>query len=193
MPEDKRTIWRLHTVEEGENLSDIARRFKVTVPSLELANHLDAHSTVPAGFVLNVPTAPVVAHMVRYRVQKGDSLEGIADRFDVTVSDLRRWNRIAGPHVARGTRLKIYAGSESASISAAASTAPSRKASVKTVAATTSSSPEKAESVQHRVKAGETLYSIAREYGTTVTALRQSNPFLADRSLEAGDLLRIQR
>ena len=50
-----------------------------------------------------------------------------------------------------------------------------------------------AKRVQHRVKPGETLYSIAREYGTTVSALRQSNPFLADRSLEAGDLLKIQR
>jgi membrane-bound lytic murein transglycosylase D len=64
---------------------------------------------------------------------------------------------------------------------------------VKTIASKSTSSPEPAESVQHRVKAGETLYSIAREYGTTVTALRQSNPFLADRSLEAGDMLRIQR
>jgi membrane-bound lytic murein transglycosylase D len=190
VPEDKRTTWRLHTVEEGENLSDVARRFKVSVPSLELANHLEAHSTVPAGFMLNVPTAPVVAHLVRYRVQKGDTLEGVADRFDVTVSDLRRWNGISGPHVSRGMRLKIYAGSESASISAAASTAPSHKASVKTVA---SHDPERAESVQHRVKTGETLYSIAREYRTTVAALRQSNPFLADRSLEAGDMLRIQR
>jgi LysM repeat protein len=43
------------------------------------------------------------------------------------------------------------------------------------------------------VKTGETLYSIAREYGITVSALKQSNPFLADRSLEAGDLLKIQR
>ncbi len=190
VPEEKRTSWRLHTVSEGETLPDIARQFRVTVPALEVANHLQAHSTVPAGFVLNVPTVPVVTHVVRYRVQKGDTLEGIADRFDVTVSDLKRWNRIAGNHVARGTRLRIVAGSESASISAAASTQPREKASARTVSARSS---EKADALQHRVKAGETLYSIARAYGITVSALRQSNPFLADRSLEAGDLLKIQR
>jgi membrane-bound lytic murein transglycosylase D len=190
VPEDKRTSWRLHAVEQGENLSDIARRFRVTVPALEVANHLQARSTVPAGFMLNVPTVPLVARMVRYRVQRGDTLEGIADRFDVTVNDLKRWNRVAGNHVARGTQLRIYAGSESAKISAAASSTQNGKASARTVSARSS---EKADSVEHRVKAGETLYSIAHEYGTTVTALRQSNPFLADRSLEAGDLLKIQR
>ena len=190
VPEDKRTSWRLHTVEDGENLSDIARHFRVTVPALEVANHLQAHSIVPAGFVLNVPTVPVVAHVVRYRVQKGDTLEGIADRFDVTVSDLKRWNGIAGAHVARGTRLRIYAGTESAKISAAASSTTSTRASARTVSA---HSTDRADLLQHRVKAGETLYSIARTYGITVSAIRQSNPFLADRSLEAGDLLKIQR
>jgi LysM repeat protein len=43
------------------------------------------------------------------------------------------------------------------------------------------------------VKPGETLYSIARTYRTTVSALRQSNPFLAERPLEAGDLITVQR
>ena len=190
VPEDKRTAWRLHAVSEGETLSDVARRYRVTVPALEVANHLQARSSVPAGFLLNVPTVPPVSHMVRYRVQKGDTLEGIADRFDVTVSELKRWNRIAGNHVARGTRLRILAGTESASISAAASSSQSGTASTRTVSAHVS---EKAEALQHRVKAGETLYSIAREYGITVSALRESNPFLADRSLEAGDLLNIQR
>ena len=94
---------------------------------------------------------------------------------------------------ARGTRLRIYAGSESAKISAAESSKPSRSWTSLTAHAVSSSSLERAEVLEHRVKAGETLYSIARAYGTTVSALRQSNPFLADRSLEAGDLLKIQR
>jgi membrane-bound lytic murein transglycosylase D len=187
VPEDKRTSWRLHALEDGETLSEVARHYHVTVPALELANHLQPRSTVPAGFVLSIPTVPVIAHMVRYRVQRGDTLEGIADRFDVTVSDLKRWNHISGNHVVRGTRLRILAGSESASISAAG---PSGKAAVRTVSARSS---ERAEALRHRVRAGETLYSIARTYGISVSSLRQSNPFLADRSLETGDMLTIER
>ncbi|MGC2706975.1 MAG: LysM domain-containing protein, partial [Candidatus Acidiferrales bacterium] len=46
---------------------------------------------------------------------------------------------------------------------------------------------------QHRVRQGETLYSIAHAYGTTVESIRDANPFLGERALEAGDVLTIQR
>jgi membrane-bound lytic murein transglycosylase D len=192
VPEDKRTSWRLHTVSDGETLSDIAKHYRLTVPALQVANHLDAHATVPSGFLLNVPTVPAATRVVHYRVQRGDTLEGIADRFDVTVTDLKRWNHIAGNHAPRGARLRVLTGSESAQISAAAPSRTSQgsRASARTVS---TQGREKLDALQHKVKAGETLYSIAREYGVTISALKQSNPFLADRSLEAGDLLKIQR
>ena len=59
---------------------------------------------------------------------------------------------------------------------------PAPRASVKAASA---------QIVVHRVKPGETLYSIARNYQTTVEALRSGNRFLLNRSLEAGDTLRI--
>src|SRR6202789_2835263 len=110
VPADKWTTWRLHTVEQGETLSDIARHYHVTVAGIESANHLEAHAVVPAGFMLNVPAAPPAVRLVHYRVVRGDTLEGIAERFDVSVAQLKRWNNIHGPSVPRGSRLKIYAG-----------------------------------------------------------------------------------
>jgi membrane-bound lytic murein transglycosylase D len=188
VPEDKWTNWRLHTVESGESLSDIARNYRVTVPAIEVANHFQAHATVPSGFLLNVPTTPPVVKMVHYRVQRGDTLEGIADRFDVTVAELKRWNHISGGHVPRGARLRIYAGSGSAGT--ATKSSQKSRPTVQTVSTRNAETPE---ALQHRVKPGETLYSIARTYRTTVSALRQSNPFLADRPLEAGDVITVQR
>ena len=179
-------------METGETLSDVARKYRVTVPAIEAANHLDPRANLPAGFLLNVPTVPVTVHLEHYRVQRGDTLEGIADRYDVTVAELRRWNHITSAHVSRGARLRIYAGGEPDH------TAPAVPQSSKTRAETAQSSatparPEKTAAEMHRVKPGETLYSIAKQYGTTVAALRQSNPFLIDRSLEAGDMLNVQR
>ena len=193
VPEDKWTSWRLYTVEDGETLSDVARKYRVTVPAIETANHLDAHASLPAGFMLNVPTVPVAIHLEHYRVERGDTLEGIADRYDVTVAELRRWNHITTPHVAHGARLRIYTGGEPGQ-SAGAVPQPSKvqKQTAQVVTAATDE-PDKAAAATHRVKPGETLYSIAKQYGTTVAALRQSNPFLADRSLEAGDMLNVQR
>lgn len=191
VPPDKWTSWRLHEVESGETLAEIARRYRVTVAAIEAANHLETKATVPPGFLLDVPAAPPVVHLVRYRVQRGDTLAGIAERFDVTVPELKRWNHIQSEHVARGARLKIYAGGDPGSSSRAKSrSAENAGPAVENVARR---NPEKSESQQHKVKPGETLYSIARTYGVTVSALRQSNPFLADRSLEAGDVLHLQR
>jgi membrane-bound lytic murein transglycosylase D len=190
VPEDKWTSWRLHPVEQGETLSDIARRYRVTVPAIESANHLEAHPSLPAGFLLNVPTVPPTVHWVRYRVQRGDTLPGIAERFDVTVAQLKTWNHIKGSHVARGAHLRIYAGGQTASTPPAkAKSAQKASAAMQDVSAR---AEEKTATLEHRVKPGETLYSIARAYQTTVPSLRESNPFLADRTLEAGDVLTIQ-
>ena len=192
VPEDKQAIWRLHAAEQGETLSDIARRYRVTVPAIEAANHLEAHAIVPTGFVLNVPTAPPVVTLVHYRVQRGDTLAGIAGRFDVTVAELKRWNHIAGTQAQRGARLRIYAGSETADAPAAKGKS-AQVATHQNLQDVSTRNADKPEALEHRVKPGETLYSIAREYQTTVSALRQSNPSLADRPLQAGDLLTVQR
>jgi membrane-bound lytic murein transglycosylase D len=193
VPQDKWTSWRLHKVETGETLSDIARHYRVTVPAIELANHLELHATVPAGFMLNIPAAPPIVRLMHYRVVRGDTLEGIAERFDVTVSELKRWNNIRGSSVPRGSRLRIYAGgspddssrSKSKSVQSEPAHGAARNVSV--------SSDEPLAERQHRVKQGETLYSIAHAYKTTVDNLKQANPFLEERSIQPGDVLAIRR
>ncbi len=194
VPEDKWTSWRLHEVENGESLADVARRYRVAVTAIEAANHLEPKASVPAGFLLDVPTAPPVAHLVSYRVVRGDTLAGIADRFDVTVPELKRWNHMQGEHVSRGMRLKIYAGGEPGGNSARAKSRSAQNhepvSGVQNVSnrdTAAAAGPQ-----QHTVKPGETLYSIAHNFKTTVPALKQSNPFLTERSLEAGDVLTVQ-
>ncbi|MGH9738084.1 MAG: LysM peptidoglycan-binding domain-containing protein [Candidatus Acidiferrales bacterium] len=187
VPENKWTSWRLYSAASGETLPDIARHFRVTVASLEAANHLEAHAAVPAGFELNIPAPPPRARLIRYRVQRGDTLERIADRFDVSVEELKRWNHIYGNHVRRGARLRIYAGSLAEEDSRRERSAHAERPEPHYVAARST------DKLSHHVRAGETLYSIARLYQTTVSDLRQWNPFLADRGLEAGDILSIER
>jgi len=191
VPVEKWTSWRLHPVGNGETLAEVARHYRVTLAALESANHLPAHASVPAGLLLNVPTAPPAVRLVRYRVQRGDTLAGIADRFDVTVAQLKHWNSIQGNSVPRGSRLKIYAGGgPTANARPKSKSAQNSAASVQNVS---TGDAEKPSGVQHRVKPGETVYSIAHAYRTTVSALKQSNPFLAERQLEAGDVLTVRR
>jgi membrane-bound lytic murein transglycosylase D len=201
VPADKWTSWRLHTVEQGETMADIARHYHVTVAGIESANHLEAHAVVPAGFMLNVPAAPPAVRLVHYRVVRGDTLEGIAERFDVSLSQLKRWNNIHGASVPRGSRLKIYAGGspdDSARSAVAKSAAHSSgegnaAVTVRKVSAPAAGPATKPASVEHHVKQGETLYSIAHAYKTSVESIRQANSFLDERPLKAGDVLTIQR
>jgi membrane-bound lytic murein transglycosylase D len=189
VPQDKWTSWRLHEMEGGETLADVARQYRVTISAIETANHLEPHASVPSGFLLTVPTAPVRVHWVRYRVERGDTLPGIAERFDVTVAQLKRWNHIRGSRVSRGVHLRIYAGAQDSEPSARSRSAETTGVSTKTVSAEN----RPTQGLEHRVKAGETLYSIARVYQTSVSSLREANPFLADRELQAGDVLTIQQ
>jgi peptidoglycan lytic transglycosylase D len=191
VPQAKWTSWRLHSFEDGDTLAAVAKNYHVTVASLVAANHLEPNVQLPAGFLLNVPTVPAPAKAVRYRVQRGDTLTGIADRYDVTVEDLRRWNHLRGNLPPRGAHLLIYAGS-GAQASASSSSAKPKSAENQTPPSPHVEAVKSSEEVQHRVKAGETLYSIARAYNTTVSALKQSNGFLAERALQAGDVLTIQ-
>ncbi|HKJ53239.1 MAG TPA: LysM peptidoglycan-binding domain-containing protein, partial [Gammaproteobacteria bacterium] len=46
-------------------------------------------------------------HALRYTVRKGDSLYLIADRFNVSIADIRRWNRL-GKYLHPGQKLKLY-------------------------------------------------------------------------------------
>ena len=191
VPVDKWLSWRLHATTQGETIADVAAHYKVTVSALEAANHLEPHATVPAGFLLNIPTAPPTVKLVHYTVARGDTLDAIADRFDVTVPDLKKWNRIKGSSVPRGSHLKIYEGgitgeAPTPKAKAASASAAGSGAGVENVSTGHSA-------VQHKVKQGETLYSVAHAYNVTVDNLRASNPFLNDGPLKAGDVLTIPR
>lgn len=192
IPPEKWTSWRLYKVQEGDMLSTLARHYRVTVSSIQQLNHLEPHEPLTADSKLIIPTTPAPVRLVHYRVRRGDSLEGIAERFSVTVPDLKRWNGIRGTRAPRGTRLRIYAGGSTPGFKSFRSKS-NRKENVSAaqVENAAQSSPTSGTPVSHRVRAGETLYSIAREYRTTVAALRQTNPFLQGRGLEAGDLLTI--
>ncbi len=147
--------------------------------------------------------------ITRYKIRRGDTVESVAENFGVSANMIRRWNRLKGESLAgrrtllvhlpvtpgareaRETRVaskrkssesKSKSASESSS-SASASSSPStthRTSSVRLATARHAAAPEtSAAVVHHKVKQGETLYSIASSYRTTVSAIKHSNRNLA--------------
>jgi membrane-bound lytic murein transglycosylase D len=112
IPPDKWVSWRRHRVESGETLASIAKKYRVTAAAIADANNLERNAALDAGEKLIIPaTQPqseTKRRLVSYRVRRGDTLGGIADRFSVNVEDLRKWNRLKSSKAGRGMVLRIY-------------------------------------------------------------------------------------
>ena len=112
IPADKWVSWRRHRVENGETLGSIAKKYHVTPAAIAEANSLERGAGLDPGEKLIIPATQAQAEtkrrLVSYRVRKGDTLLGIADRFSVDSGDVKKWNRLKTNHVARGMVLRIY-------------------------------------------------------------------------------------
>jgi len=112
IPADKWVSWRRHRVAAGETLTSIAKKYRVTPKAIADANNLEHAVALSTGEKLIIPAIQPAGEnkrrMVSYRVRKGDTFLGIADRFSVEPEDLRKWNRLAANKVRRGMVLRVY-------------------------------------------------------------------------------------
>lgn len=120
IPLSKRIWWRAHKVQEGETLPGIAKKYRISTVALAQANHVEKDAQFKEGTRLVLPLAPGDESSLarvryrgprrpyRYRVRPGDTLELIADRFDVTPYQIRRWNKLKTSRAVVGKSLRVY-------------------------------------------------------------------------------------
>jgi membrane-bound lytic murein transglycosylase D len=109
IPEDKRGSWRFHVVRAGETLDSIATALHVHAKDIAATNGLTAGDVVDGGDELVIPVASAVASAgpQRYALRRGDTLITVADRFGVSVEELRRWNHLSSNVVKPGSSLAV--------------------------------------------------------------------------------------
>jgi membrane-bound lytic murein transglycosylase D len=109
IPEDKRNSWRFHVVRAGETVDGIAAALHAHANDIAATNGLTASDGVDSGDELVVPVASVVASAgpQRYSVRRNDTLITVADRFGVSVEELRRWNHLSSNVVKPGSSLAV--------------------------------------------------------------------------------------
>ncbi len=197
IPPEKWVSWRRHKVEEGETLSRIAKSYHVQPTEIADANDLPVNASLEQGQKLIIPAAErseaATGKLIRYRVRRTDTVRSIADEFDVSTPELRAWNHMKSDHVSRGMLLKIYPGGMTPTLQAKSSDNGKPTAAVVARHESVNNPIMEARSstVVHHVKSGETLWSIARAYRTTVEAIQSGNRYLFSRPLEVGDTLTI--
>ncbi len=179
---------QIYTIQRGDTLSAIARRYGVTVEAIVAANNLPNRDSIFAGQQLTIPTAgqtvPVAnirAAETTYTLQRGDSLYRVSLIYGVSVDDLLAVNNLASP-------VAIYPGLE-IRIPLPVETVLADNGS------TSGASPvEPAGSTGGRtytVSAGDTLSLIAVRYDVTVDRLVAANGLTRPDRIYAGQVLNI--
>jgi membrane-bound lytic murein transglycosylase D len=111
-----------YVVKPGDSLWKIARNHNVNYKKLAKWNGMAPGDPLKTGqrlviWVNQAETAELspldlqptgTQSSLRYKVRRGDSLSRIAQRFKVSVSDLKRWNALDGKYLQPGQRLRLY-------------------------------------------------------------------------------------
>lgn len=183
-----------YTVQAGDTLYSLSRRFGYSVAQLTSWNGLTPPYTLSVGQALvvsppdgnstsvvttpvnTVPNMPVISTpAINYgsnvhTVQVGDTLYSLSRRYGYSVAEIASWNGLAPPYsLSVGQSLIISpSGSGSGTMVSTPSTTPSRNSSY------------------HVVASGETLYSIAHRYGSSVAEIASLNGLAPPYTLSVG-------
>jgi len=179
IPPDKRLWWRFHTLQSGETLASLSRAYRIPIKSISAANDLEDNALEAGSKVVipfppskNTDTGAYARRITRYHVHRGDTVESVAENFGVSPRMLRGWNRLKGNSLAGRKvlylHLPITPGTSTTQVA-------SKKSHKTTKAPLKTASASNGAVVHHKVKPGDTLYSIASAYNTTVAALQRDN------------------
>jgi LysM repeat protein len=210
LPEGVQTVpvagpsFETYTVQKGDNLWTIARRFNVPLNELYAANGLDMNSILRIGEQLQIPveggTAIVNAPSAdtyqpssfnqgstQYTIKRGDSLSKIANQFDTSVPAIKAANGLSSDLIRVGDKLVIPVSGNSASTSPAIPMEPSQSI----LSSSTASSFSSSGAQTHTVKSGEYPGKIASQYGMTTDELLALNGITDPRKLQVGKVLKV--
>jgi len=171
-----------YTVVAGDTLSKIAFQHGMTLADLRSLNGISGDliysgqvlkvsaSSTSAGTSSSAPASAAAASGSTYTVAAGDTLIKIANRYGISLAELKSWNGISGSLIHPGQVLSVGGPGSSANTSAPAATAPTQSSSTTTNAGTS----------EYVIKSGDTLGTIALQVGLNVAQLKALNGLTSD-------------
>jgi membrane-bound lytic murein transglycosylase D len=226
---------KFHKVKRGDNLSEIADRYDVSMSDIKKWNKLKSNKA-PLGRKLKIITSERIAARVKkpkadstavasvskstptvattiaqvtpkdqkvykeekvvsfqdvtkfHKVKKGDNLSEIAAKYDVAMSDIKKWNKLKSNNVALGKSLKIITNERVV-------TTVKKLVKSENIAATEKSKKEAVENTEkpedfYIVEQGDNLSTIAKKHNITIDELKKWNN-LQDNTIQLESKLKI--
>lgn len=144
-----------YTVQSGDTLYSISQKFNTSVEALKKLNNISTN-VLSVGQTIKLPpkesidtTETVEPETITYTVQSGDSLYKLAKKYNTTVDSIKQINKLDNNLLSIGQKLIIP------------------------------TSLQEEQTTQnyftHKVVSGDSLYSIAKKYNTTVDSIKQLN------------------
>ncbi len=172
-----------YTVQKGDNLYDISKKFQIPVSELMKINNLTTDS-LQIGQVLNLVQNDLAGEeeiivmpiYENYTVKKGDDLYSIAKRFNTSVDQIIKDNNLTSNLLSIGQVLKVKIGEEEIGIEECFGEGYENLGK---------------RYLEHTVTKGDSIYSIARNYNTTVDNIIKLNN-LKNTNLSVGQVLKIK-
>ncbi|OIS66389.1 D-gamma-glutamyl-meso-diaminopimelic acid endopeptidase [Bacillus subtilis] len=154
-------------VKKGDTLWDLSRKYDTTISKIKSENHLRS-DFIYVGQTLSIngkstsskSSSSSSSASSTYKVKSGDSLWKISKKYGMTVNELKKLNGLKSDLLRVGQVLKLKGSSSSSS---------SSSSSVSTSSTST-----------YKVKRGDSLSKIAKQYGTTVSKLKSLNGLKSD-------------
>ncbi len=171
-------ILKNHKVKSGETLSTIAAKYNISESEIMKANKMKK-TVVIKGSNLKIPIKQQITlakktdntinisnpkqqkeELIIHKVRDGESIEKIAAKYNVTTDEIRQWNeeQIHNDIIFKGSNIKIYKGNTS-------NVAKDRSKKTKV----------KENAIEHIVKSGDTLFSIAKKYNVSIEDIKKWN------------------
>lgn len=175
----------LYEVQKGDNLFSIAKKFNVSIEDLKKWNNLEDLNVQLGSKLALANKEEIVAaeapktetKIVEHKVKKGEYLATIAKKYNVTVAEIKEWNSLEDNNVKQGETLIVS--KKEVAVSEA-------KASKKEDIAAN----ERSEAKLYYVKKGDSLFSIAKKSGVTISDIKKWNG-IKNESLKPGMKLKI--
>lgn len=167
----------IHTVQKGETLYGIARAYEVSMDAIAYENP-DVFQGIKPYQKLKIPILATPYEQKEHEVQKGETLYGIAKKYNTTIEEIVQLNPDVSKGIKPGQKLIIP---------------------IRTIASADYeiSKPVKenlsnSETIKHVVKKDETVYGICKMYNITHDKLYELNPGIKQTGLQIGQELIIQ-